>query len=321
LRDESRALLRYLLRVLLFAAPLLAVTAGLELGLRRVGTLHHSRAQRFAAGPLPATVIVTGNSHETVGVICRQLGRPCLKLAAGSQGVLYDRLLLERYQASFVEPRLLLIGLSFYSFKYSLGAIEGWREFEYLHAYGIDGERAPLPLSDPRRFSLLATYPPQTTFEWALKRFPVQLGAARADACGDVDVSALVQRERSQSALGRRVRNHMANMHATVLPETRKAVSAMIEWAKSRGATPVLLVSPVTRDYARAINGPEVAEMQAEMARLRQAYGVQVADYMRDERFSDAEFYDFDHLTRAGAEHFTALLREEVVEPVLGRSP
>ncbi|HVY27450.1 MAG TPA: hypothetical protein VHB79_12920 [Polyangiaceae bacterium] len=320
MRSESRALLRYLVRLLLFAAPLFGVTAGLELGLRRVGTLHHSRAQRFAAGNLPATVLVTGNSHETVGVICQKLGRPCLKLAAGSQGVLYDHLLIERYQAGFVEPRLLLIGLSFYSFKYSLGAIEGWREFEYWHAYGIDGERRPLPFFDPRRFLLLATYPPQTTLDWALKRFPVQLGAARADARGDVDVSTLVQRERGQSALVRRVRNHMGNMRAEVLPETRKAVSGMIEWAKSRGATPVLLVSPVTRDYARAVSGPELDGMHAEVARLQQSYGVQVADYMTDERFSDAEFYDFDHLTRAGAEHFTAILREEVVEPVLARS-
>lgn len=314
-------MLRYLLRLLLFAAPLLAVTAGLELGLRRVGTLHHSRAQRFAAGHLPATVIVTGNSHETVGVICQKLGCPCLKLAAGSQGVLYDRLLVERYQAEFVEPRLLLIGLSFYSFKYSLGAIEDWREFEYLHAYGIDGERAPLPLFDPRRFLLLATYPPQTTFDWALKRFPVQLAAARADARGEVDVSTLVQRERGQSALTRRVHNHMSNMRAEVLPETRKAVAAMIEWAKSRGAAPVLLMSPVTRDYARAVAGPELDAMHAEVARLRQTYGVQVADYMSDDRFGDAEFFDFDHLTRAGAEHFTAVLREEVIDPALARSP
>jgi hypothetical protein len=299
--------------------PLLIAVLLLELGMRRVGTLHHVLAERFRAGSVPATVMVTGNSHETVGVICRELGYPCLKLAAGSQGVLYDRKLLERFGAGFAEPRLLLIGLSFYSFQYSLGALEGFREYEYLHAYGIDGERSPLPWFDPRRYSLLATYPPETTLDWALRRFPRQLAAARADAKGEVDVSTLVQRERGKTALARRVNNHQNNMRPEVLPETRAAVAAMIGWAKAHGAVPVLLVSPVTRDYAQAIDPSKLLAMHAELDRLKERFGVRVADYMTDERFGDDEFFDFDHLTHAGAEHYTRILRDEVVAPTLSR--
>jgi hypothetical protein len=101
------------------------------------------------------------------------------------------------------------------------------------------------------------------------------------------------------------------------LLDNRAAVRAMIDWSKSRSAMPVLLVTPVSRAYAAAENAEELGVMRAELARLHEETGVKVADYMNDARFTDDDFYDFDHLDRDGAVRFTRLLRSEVIEPAL----
>ena len=214
---------------------------------------------------------------------------------------------------------MLLIGVSYYSFQYALEGAEDWRKFEYFHSYGIDGERAPLPLTDLRRYSLVATYGLRSSLGWGLHGFPNLLPAAAADAAGDVDVSALVQRERSQNALLRRITQHEKSRKPELVVETTAAVASMIEWAKAGQTEPVLLVSPVTQDYARAADPKEVELMRSTLARLSERYAIRVADYMTDARFADEEFYDFDHLTHDGAQHFTAILKAEVVEPLLAR--
>jgi hypothetical protein len=289
------------------------VLGALELGARRVGTLHRSRGQRFEQGASPANVLVTGNSRETVGVICRELGMPCAKLAAGSQSLLMDAQILRQNQNAFPHARFLLIGISYYSFEYALDDEGDWRLFEYYHAYGIDGEREALPRTDIRRYSVAATYSLRTALGWAAAGFPRLLPAAAADAAGDVDVGALVQRERSQTALVRRIGMHERSRRPELVRETTAAVAWMIQWARLHGAEPVLIVSPVTRDYARAADPARVAAMQASMAALASRYNVRVADYMTDPRFREEEFFDFDHLNHDGARHYTALLRAEVL--------
>jgi hypothetical protein len=293
--------------------PLVLLLGGLELGARRVGTLHHIRAVALEQAQ-PAEIIITGNSHETVGISCRELGRPCFKLAAGSQSVLYDRALLTKYGPRFPRAKVLLVGISCYSFKYAMQFDEGWREYEYLHAYGLDGERRPLPWTDVRRYAVSMTYGPKTALDWALRGFPRRLPAALADERGDVDASAFVQREKSPAALARRLAQHQRRLRPELLGETRAAVTEMVEWARARHVVPVLVVSPVTRGYALGTDAQEVAAMRSELAELANRRGALVADYLDDPRFSDDEFYDFDHLNRSGAQRFTGILRTEIIE-------
>lgn len=315
--SETRALIRYSIRFTLFVLPLVLLLGGLELGTRRVGTLHQVRAARLER-PVAAEIVVTGNSHETVGIICKDLGRPCFKLAAGSQSLFYDRALLLRYATQLRRARVVLLGVSYYSFKYAMESDEGWREYEYLHSYGIDGERQPLPWLDSRRYSTLLTYGPKSALGWARAGFPELLPAAAADLRGDVDVGAFVQRDKSPAALARRLSQHRSRLRPELLGETRAALTQMVEWALAQRAVPVLLVSPVTRAYAAGLDGREVAAMREELARLHGSHGAEVRDYLDDPRFPQDEFYDFDHLNRQGAERFTQILRQEVVEPLTG---
>ncbi len=315
--QELSSLKYYAMRVAAFLLPLVVLAAGLEAGTRRVGTLHEVRARTLQA-PNEAELLVTGNSHETVGIICRELGRPCFKLAAGSQSVFYDRALLRRFGHNFPKVRAVLIGISFYSFKYAMESDEGWRQYEYWHAYGIDGEREPLPFSDARRYSRVMTAGTRTVLGWAAAGFPRALPAAAADARGDVDVGAFVQRDKSRAALERRIAQHHRRLRPELVAEARAAVDAMVDWAKQRGALPVMVVTPVSPGYAERIEPGELAFVHGELAR-QQGRGAIVADYLADSRFADDLFYDFDHLNARGAQLFTELLRVEVLQPALGK--
>ena len=57
--------------------------------------------------------------------------------------------------------------------------------------------------------------------------------------------------------------------------------------------------------------------LRATLGRLSTTYGAQYRDYFEDARFQTADFADYDHLNRGGAQKLSELLRDEVVVPAV----
>jgi|GEM_PF-7066719 len=303
--------MRFLRDLLSFLLPLLVVALGVEFGLRRVDTMHFTRAQALSRSWPNVQVLVTGNSHEAVGIDCRALGVPCFNLASGSQSLQLDMRLLEKYQSRFGGLKLRLVGVSYQSIQ-AVERVETDLVFEYWHAYGIDGEQHDLPWLDVRRYSVFATFGPDRSLEYMLGGF--KSGSTVLEPWAHLPAQAIVSRDMTDVGAQRRLARHHSGMKPSAVPRNMETLRDMIRRSRSMGARVVLLISPVSSRYLRYTRPADVAILQESVARLANEEGVEVKSYWGDARFTDNYFRDLDHLGPTGTELLTRLLRTEVVE-------
>jgi hypothetical protein len=303
--------MRFLRDLLLFSLPLAVLAFAVELGLRQVDTMHFSRAKALGHDWPEVRVLITGNSHEAVGIDCRALGVPCFNLASGSQSLQLDRRLLEKYQARFSGLAILVLGVSYQSIQ-ATPREETDLGYEYWHAYGIDGEERSLPWLDVRRYSVFATFGAERSLGYVFGGF--KSGSTVPEPWAHLPAQAIVTRDMTDRGAQRRLARHHSGMDRRDVPRNVEALREMIRRGKSAGARVVLLISPVSSRYLRYTRPADVALLNDTVARLATEAGVEVKSYWGDRRFEDEQFRDLDHLAPSGSEQLTRLLRTEVVD-------
>ena len=80
--------------------------------------------------------------------------------------------------------------------------------------------------------------------------------------------------------------------------------------ARSVGIEPIFVTIPVSSSYYNNIDKEKYLEMQKNIKILSSKYNVKYFNYFFDERFTDVDFVNSDHLDAYGAEKFTKILEE-----------
>ena len=89
----------------------------------------------------------------------------------------------------------------------------------------------------------------------------------------------------------------------------------LAELAKNQGAKLILLSTPKYKTYNNSTNPIVIKEMESFAANLKQKYpNVEYYDYSADERFVDEDFFDSSHLNDIGANKFSKIVKEEVLD-------
>lgn len=94
-----------------------------------------------------------------------------------------------------------------------------------------------------------------------------------------------------------------------------KRFCTLAELAKNQGAKLILLSTPMYKTYNKSTNPIVIKEMEYFVASLKQKYpNVEYYDYSADERFVDEDFFNSSHLTDIGANKFSKIVKEEVLD-------
>lgn len=94
-----------------------------------------------------------------------------------------------------------------------------------------------------------------------------------------------------------------------------KHYCTLAELAKNQGAKLVLLFAPLYKTYNNSTNPIVKKEMNTFVANLKQKYpNIEYYDYSTDERFVDEDFYDSSHLSDIGANKFSKIVKEEILD-------
>lgn len=94
-----------------------------------------------------------------------------------------------------------------------------------------------------------------------------------------------------------------------------KRYCTLAELAKNQGVKLIILVTPKYKTYNNSKNLVVIKEMESFMAFLKQKYpNVEYYDYSTDKRFVNEDFYDSSHLTDIGANKFSNIVKEEILD-------
>ena len=318
---------RLFIKSLLLIAPFAFVLAFVEYELRQLPNGYSLMRAAVEARRNDVEVLITGSSHTQSGVRPELLSRPAFNLAYGSQSLHYDTELALKYSSVMPRLKLVIFTISYHSLEYKLSnSIERWRAGFYQQVYGLPGEEARERLQ-LTNYSYIALYTPKEAYRRILENFQSTGHASAAEsavpgaASPDLPTSppgAATRGEVTDDFGKRRVVLHQSEMHQSDIAANRAALERACRELKNRNIAVVFVTLPTDRSYYDQIDPATYQRMQQTMRQITADCQCEYFNYLRDARFTSADFLDSDHLNPTGAAKFGRIINEEILLKALG---
>jgi Protein of unknown function (DUF1574) len=301
---------RLIKKSLLLLLPFISIVGFVEYRLRHVPNEFSSTKAALDAKVGEVEILITGTSHAQTGVAPQILALPAFNLSYGSQSLHYDTQLVMKYLDSMPSLKLVIFGISYHALEYRLeNSIERWRSGFYNQVYRIPGEdhEEGFKLTN---YSYIALFTPKEALRLASGGF---LGAAETEAKRNQAPTVFTKGDVSERYGRIRVRGHEAQMRQVDLINNIAALERLCELLKRRNVSAVFITVPTHHSYYDHINVTSYQRMQETIKQFTGKYGVPYFNYLRDDRFTLEDFVDSDHLSKRGAEKFSHILNQDVV--------
>jgi len=238
-------------------------------------------------------------------------GFSCFNFGHVSQTFQYDLALLKEYGSHLRRGCLVFLPVSYFSFNNeTVNETEAQAlSVKYYHCL------SPQNIPDYDLFTDIVTtrLPILSAGEDILKLLPdanLSLTVLASGETGDVDVTVFTDRA------AQRYDRHFNNKEELFLPEREEELTALIEYCKEHGFTPVLITTPFSSYYNDPVSEEFLNRFHSTVNRIADDTDVNYYDYSHDDRFCEnlALFSDSDHLNPEGAQYFMEILEKEVPE-------
>lgn len=293
---------RFLINILIFSAIVIVLAAVGEIVVRNLPSSYATKdAALRSRGDRVATLIL-GTSHTYYGLNPDEMGDSVFNLANVSQTPEYDLALLRRYAPYMPSLRRIIMPVSYFTYRDPI--LEEGPESNLAVRYKT---RMHLPLhSDLSLYNLeLSDF---DGFTGRLANLVLRQPYNRCSPSGfglgyDLSARAAGWMEQGSEHAARHTLSNPGRP-AQVL-ETQREI---LREARDRGIEVVLVTTPAHRSYTDRLDPAQEAEMRANIDSLVAEFGVACHDFLRDPRFTDADFYDPDHLNTDGARRLSRLM-------------
>lgn len=295
----------FLIKIILFALPVVLVCAVLELVLRDVPNDYAYKREYLERNAGKIETLVLGSSHGVFNINPEQIPGHAFNAAHLSQSLKYDYFIFEEFKAEFTELKSIWIPIHYRSLFYALEHDpEFWRENYYSIYYDCDYHSSPF-----RHFELFTSHP-IILIRRALAHI-VSRGKTTHRNANDLGFG---QQEQSvghdpleESGLWTVERHTIADRDH--LEENCGFLEKLITESKQMGVEVVLFTPPVYPSYAKNMNQAQYQIMQERIRGLCAAHvNAKYYNFLTDEHFVAADFYDSDHLNAEGADKLTLML-------------
>ena len=302
-------MIRFVAKLIIFLSPIVLLLGFVEHRLTQIPTGYKTKRMYLERNIDKAQVIITGSSHSYYGIKPQLLGAPAFSIAYVSQDIYYDTRILLKYLPQAKSAKLVIVPISYSTLENMLeDSPEAWRTSYYYRFWDIPHASTRFRFAD---HSFIALYGPQQarSFLWsgvptvgpeAMDESGGTAGLGNPNPATVTDASATIKR-------------HNAGMKVEYATQNRKYLEELFAALKARGIQIVIVTTPTFHSYYDNLNPTAYGLMQQEIDELRAKYGLEYRNYLKDSRFTLEDFSDSDHLSTAGAEKFSQILRDEVV--------
>lgn len=295
---------RFLLRTLLFLAPILLLAALGEYAVRRMPNSYRLKENWMASQAGRVETLILGNSHAYYGIRPHDLKGVAFNLANVSQVSAYDDALLRRYIPMPRLRQIFLVVDNSYLFDLPLEQTEPNRCAYYTIYMGVG------PHSRCGRYGLEIIQ-----FDGFCEKIKARLAGTYSicDSLGwGVDYKASLSSfdEEDTIAVMTALQKHICKDWRWE-EENAKHVERIAAFCQQQGIRLIVVQTPVCASYYKRIPERQRLAIHHLMQKLQKTYGAIVHDYAADARFTGKDFFDADHLSDIGARKFTTILNQD----------
>lgn len=302
-------MLRFVFKTLLFLSPLLLLMAAAEYKARSLTSNFAVKRAKLEQNLDRAQVFVAGSSHAYYGIKPLLLGAPAVSIAYPGQDFYYDTRILLKYLPQIPRARLVIVSVSYFSFEYMMEDSEGSAQTNFYYKFWEIPRQTSVPkIAD---YSAIGLFGIQRSRDFLLTG-KVSGNDEIDEAGGNANLRGVNHFAVVNGQIA--VKRHDAGTKAQYIAQNSKYLDELFSALKERNIQAVFITLPSLNSYYNNLNAERYARMQNEIQALSRKYGLEYGNYLKDERFTADDFTDSDHLNTRGAEKFSRILKNEIVE-------
>jgi hypothetical protein len=304
---------KFFLKLLFFILPLLLFSIYLEFNLGKIQNSYNFKRTNFEKQLGTIEVLVLGSSQVTNGVNPEYFNLKGFNLSNISQSLYYDQKLTLAYVDRMPKLKFVIINVSYFSLGNQLiDGIEAWRDYYYYQFWNINFPE--LDRYDLRRYSKIFLYTPKAAFSYLKQGFHINL-ASGFHQNGYLKVDTTNNSINISDSLGyQRVKLHDKYYRESRFNENIKELELLVRELKKRNITPVIVTPPVLSTYYKFANKTKLKRTEEVINAICLKYNCGYFNYFTDNRFVSKDFRDNDHLNFVGAEKFSKIINNEILE-------
>ncbi len=293
--------------LLILMLPLAVFLAAYEYAYRHIENSYSLKDKAMKTRRDGIEVLILGNSHTFFGLNPDYFSRPAFNAANVSQDFRHNHFIFFRYATRMPRLRQIIIPLSF-------SALWGFLERE----------------DDSWRMRKYVLYMGDTSVSWTKPEWHFEFmsvgNRSLWDALKGKDLlqctpegthtgNKLSERdadwqEKWQGPVGRH--SHFLKNDSRTLAEAlavnARYLEEILTYCNGKGIKVLLLTAPAWHTYYEHLNAPQYEAIQEYARQVSRTYGITYLNLLKDERFTEDDFYDVDHLNEWGAAKLSRII-------------
>jgi hypothetical protein len=304
---------KFMRRLIIFFLPVIVVVCILEVFLRIIPNDYKYKRDQLLENAENVEILILGNSHAHYGINPEYLTMRGFNFSNISQSLDLDYALLETYGSKLENLKIVIIPVSYSSlFSSLLYGDEAWRIKNYVLYY-----RIKCATSIQNNFELL-----NGTMIANLYRLYQYMkdrggggGITVSDAGFGLKYSSTIKNNLEETGKTAALRHTYYD--EKIFFHNQEMIQNIIEWCNKKDVKVVFVTLPAYYAYVNELNDIQLNKtINYTDDIVEKAENVYYYNFLEDNNFIADDFFDADHLNETGAEKFTKMIDEIIINMV-----
>lgn len=295
----------YLIKGLYFMIPILVISISYELLLRNIPNDYRLKKNYLDNHASEIETLILGSSHALFGINPEYLNEKSFNAANVSQTLDIDFKLLKKYDARLDGLQQIILPISYFSLFENLNS---WRLKNYCLYFDLS------VATSVTHYSELLSHPFRDNSKRLINYY---LKGDSAVTCSEKGWGTIFSSDKAldlektgrDAALRHAAEDITSAEIQSILNENTQTLADLMHWCASNQVKLILITPPAYKSYR---NHLEKTQLEKTITTAKQTCAThQICSYYNlidDDRFTEDDFFDGDHLSEIGAEKLTKIL-------------
>jgi len=299
-------------KIVVYLSPLLLIFIGFEMFYRFVPNDYSIKYETIPKKYDTTEVLIFGNSHTFYGLNPKFFDRPTYNLAHISQTLYFDKLLFDKYINEFQNIKCIILHIEYTSLSEIVDTKENnWRKYYYQTYMNLDVPS--INKYDYTKYVLASTRSVNATTKLIVR----YLKDGTLVNCDENGFGIDYTKEKKAPLLKKDALLRVKNIEDNLMyfDDNVARIQSIINTCKTRGIKVVLLNMPVTNYFSEGVNQLKLRKIQESCKTIADHNeNVSYLNLFKDDRFTNDDFFDADHLHSDGASKCSKIVNRYVEE-------
>lgn len=295
---------RFISTILLYSLPFLAVGILLEVIIRSIPNDYHYKSHYLDANSDSLEVLFLGSSHALYGINPEYCKSRSYNASYISQTLDYDLEIFKKYNHHWSNLEYVVVPISYFSMCLQLETgLEPWRIKNYTLYYGMNTSSKPADYSEVL----------SNRFDINVKRAYGYYFKGKSNiTCSDLGFGLNLKEEKQDLVeTGKSAALRHTIEDETCFKENVEVLESLIKLADEEDVKVLFYTPPAYHTYIKNLDSIQLSRTITTITDIDERYSiVSYQNFLDDTTFKASDFFDADHLNRAGAKKLTEKIGE-----------